>query len=123
MKDVFGMVFSGLCIVHCLMAPLLLPLLAVAGVIAIADEHHPHDFEWVHWALLAPVALFALRSLPQGWKRHGYMPPMVIGLLGLALMVVSLFAPHEFETYIAVVAGLMLVYGHWMNRKRVLNIG
>lgn len=114
MKDLLGVCLSGLCIVHCLFTPVLLALGGV-GVIGAWFES-----DWVHYLLLAPISLILVWSLPLSWIKHRNARPLLIGGLGFSLLLISLFIPEPAEPVIAVLAGLILITAHLMNR-RLLN--
>ena len=114
MKDLVGAVCSGLCVVHCLFTPLLLMVgVSIAGANVVQSE-------WVHWGLVLPIVFLAFWSLPSGWKSHGDYKPLVFGMAGVILMIMSLFVGHHYETYVTVAAGLLLVSAHLYNRRLII---
>ena len=114
MKDLLGVCLSGLCILHCLVTPILLALGGV-GLIGAWFES-----EWVHYLLLAPISLMLVWSLPSSWIKHRNTKPLLIGGLGFSLLLTSLFVPESAEPVVAVLAGLILIAAHLLNR-RLLN--
>ncbi|KKL01329.1 MerC domain-containing protein [Rheinheimera mesophila] len=114
MKDLLGACLSGLCILHCLFTPV---LLALGGVGVIGSWL---GSEWVHYLLLAPIALILVWSLPLSWIKHRNTTPLCIGALGFSLLLMSLFVPESAEPVIAVLAGFILIAAHLLNR-RLLN--
>ena len=107
---------SALCMVHCLMLPLVVaavPVLATA--LAIPETFH-------NWVLLlaVPAATFAL---VRGRTRHGKGWPVRLGTVGVACLVAgALFVPDETaETAVTVAGSLMLATAHianWRLRHR-----
>ena len=72
--------------------------------------------------LLLAVATSAL-ALVSGWRRHGALVPVIVGVVGLVLMATGIaFASSEFiETAITVTGSLLLVAAHlanWRGRRR-----
>lgn len=110
MKDLFGVCLSGLCLLHCLFTPL---LLALGGVGLIGSWL---GSEWVHYLLLAPISLLLVWSLPLSWVRHRNIKPLLIGGIGFSLLITSLFVPESAEPILAVLASLILIAAHLLNR-------
>lgn len=110
MKDETAALLSGLCLIHCIATPL---LVALGGLGLIGNLLAS---EWIHSALILPIAILALTSLPSGWKLHRRSYPALTGLLGLSLLIAALFAPHESEAALSVSGGLLLIGAHLSNR-------
>ena len=114
MKDLIGALCSGICIIHCLFTPILLLVgVSVAGINLVESE-------WIHWALVVPIIFLALWSLPSGWKSHGDYKPLIFGAAGVILMILSVLVGHQYESYITVSAGLLLISAHLYNRRLVI---
>ena len=119
MKDLLAASASGLCILHCLLTPLLLMLGAAGAMSAILSS------EWVHYLLLVPVLLLAALSLPAGKRRHHNNAPSLLALVGIVLLLLALVAPVALESTLSVSAGLLLIAAHLYNRqlcKRVAHL-
>lgn len=111
MKDVFGIICSGLCVLHCSLSPVLLVLgLSTAGLSLF--EH-----EWIHFVLAVPMFLLAIVSFPKSYQLHKHFLPLFMGCLGITLMLASMIGPHEYEVYFATLAGLILITAHVVNRR------
>ncbi|WP_020209947.1 MerC domain-containing protein [Gilvimarinus chinensis] len=110
MKDETAAFLSGLCLIHCLATPLLM----TAGGLGVLGSLF--SAEWVHIALIIPIAALALISLPQGRKRHGRTYPALTGLGGLLLLIAAFFVPHDTEALFSVSGGLLLMGAHLANR-------
>jgi 4-amino-4-deoxy-L-arabinose transferase-like glycosyltransferase len=110
MKDNLGIFFSALCIIHCL----LMPILAAVGLISLVkfDIESPI----IHITLLLPVIFFAVSSLPASKKMHESMTPSILAFLGISLMLVTLFLPEECELWVMLVAGTLVVTAHLLNK-------
>lgn len=110
-------VMSSLCLVHCLLLPLVLALSPMLAV-GVADEllHGP---VWTHWLLIglaAPVSILALR---RGAALHGNRYPWLLALLGFALMAAGALAHGEglLEPVLTVLGGVIVALAHWRNWK------
>lgn len=111
MKDMFGVLFSALCIVHCALTPMLLVLGVSSVGLAFLEA------EWIHLALLVPMFLLAAMSFPKSYKLHKKVMPLCMGVVGVVLMVVSIVGPHEYESYFAIASGILLIVAHLINRQ------
>lgn len=110
MKDLVAAYISGLCIVHCLLTPVLLAL-GGAGLLG-----HWLEAEWVHYVLITPILLLVGWSLPAARRQHRQHAPLWLGVAGAALMLVSLWVPVALEPWLAISAGVLLMAAHLMNR-------
>ncbi len=109
--DRFGMLASGLCLVHCLALPLLLiPLFGL--------EHQGDAF---HRAMVVLVTLPVLLALIPGYLAHRHWRVLALGGLGLTLFGsgVLVFGPRygeSVELVLAVAGGVLLFGAHFRNR-------
>jgi hypothetical protein len=107
-----GMALSGLCLVHCLLLPL---LVAAAPVMLLAAV--PTGWlasEWFHAALIAPVVLV---SGPALWRCGGVRAGVLVA--ALAALTGGLFAPSEaWETGLTVTGALSLLAAHWLTLRQ-----
>lgn len=111
--DIAGAVLSQLCLVHCLLLPVLL---------AVLPSLSPPDFlggEAFHLAVLllaTPVALFAFQ---QGYQRHACSKPAVFGVAALSVLwlvfCLEESIPHDLVAAFNVMAGLLMASAHWQN--------
>ncbi len=111
MKDLFGVGLSGLCLLHCLLTPV---LLAFGGAGFISSWL---GAEWLHYLLLAPISLLLMWSLPLSWIKHNNCKPLLIGAIGFSLLLISLVVPGFAEQVLAVVGGLAVIGAHLFNRR------
>lgn len=116
MKDFFGTVLSGACLVHCLLTPAVL-LLGYSGVLTFLA----HSFE-LHLALYVSVTIIAVLSFPVAYQKHRKRMPMVIGCVGmvflsLALMAESLYHWHTAETIMTILGGVFMIIAHVLNKR------
>ncbi len=110
MKDLIAAYLSGLCILHCLLTPILLAL-GGAGLLG-----HWLGAEWVHFVLIVPVLVLVGWSLPAARHRHQQPAPLWLGVTGAGLMLLSLLVPAALEPWLAVSAGTLLIAAHLFNR-------
>jgi hypothetical protein len=109
--DRFGMLASGLCLVHCLAMPLLLiPLFGLA-----------HSGDAFHRAMVVIVTLPVLLALIPGYLAHRRWRVLALGAFGLAsfgagVLVLGPRYGESVEFVMAVAGGLLLFGAHHRNR-------
>ncbi|UTW59920.1 MerC domain-containing protein [Kordiimonas sp. SCSIO 12603] len=110
--DRIAMAASGLCVVHCILTPI---LIAVLPAIAVYAEIN-HDIELLLIGVMLPLSAFALF---RGYKCHCSMQPTVNAAGGVALLLLAqLVLESETGELIASVAGgLALITAHIINIK------
>ncbi len=111
MLDRIGITATSLCALHCILLPILLPILPLLGLSVLADHSWEHVF-LVITAILGSIALFS------GFKRyHGKFYPFALLFSG----VVIYWIKHDFSTelapYFIVVGATLIVAAHWLNIK------
>jgi hypothetical protein len=112
--DATAAALSSLCLLHCLLLPVVLTLLPLAGMHGTGHHHGP---AWVHWGLLALAIPFSVQALRRGFRRHGDHGPWRLAAVGFALVAVGALA-HEWapmEQLLTVAGGLMVAGAHWWN--------
>lgn len=115
MKDMIAAAVSGLCVLHCLLTPLLLLLGGVGVLETVLGTALSSD--WVHYVLLVPVIILLAWSLPAARCQHQDPMPLRIAGTGLALLLVSLLVPAALEPWLAASGGLLLMGAHLLNRN------
>ncbi|MCY1014894.1 MerC domain-containing protein [Pyxidicoccus sp. MSG2] len=112
--DGVGQWLSALCIVHCVVLPVVLGVLpvAVAGVLGA---------ESVHRWLLVLVAASALASFVPGWRHHRRISAPGLAALGVGLLAGGAFLVPEgaagwWETGLTLAGGLVMAVAHGRNR-------
>lgn len=109
--DRAGILLSGLCAVHCVTGLVLIGLLGIGGGVLLDPAIH-------RIGLSLAVGIGAL-SLGIGVLRHRRPAPLVIGVIGLALMAFALTAPHGASEAVLTIAGVTLVaFAHVMNLRQ-----
>lgn len=109
MKDYVGACLSGVCLLHCLLVPVLLAL-GGAGLVGAWLQA-----DWVHYLLIAPIALLVIWSLPLARRKHHNGYPLLFGVIGLSALLLSLFVTESTEPYVASVGSLSLIFAHLLN--------
>ncbi len=99
---------SGLCLIHCLILPIMSASLPTVGIWAEA--------EWLHQAFVVAALPFSLLALSSS---HANRLVRGLILIGFALLASGAFveALHDFEVFMTVLGGGMLAAGHalrWM---------
>lgn len=101
---------SMLCLVHCLALPFLLLLLpGFIGLFARSAAFH--------YVALALVVPFGLAAYSLGYRRHHAWRPVLLGVVGIACLVVALLpgAGEGAELWFTVAGSLSLMIGHALN--------
>lgn len=105
--DAVGIAMSGLCLVHCLLLPLLVAVTPTISVVA---------GEGVHQMLLLVLVPPLLLALVRGRRRHGRDAAAALLLTGLALLVAGAFLGIEdWEVPLTVAGSLAVIIGHALN--------
>ena len=94
---------SGLCLIHCLLLPILSATLPIAGVWAEA--------EWLHKGFVLAAIPFSFLALTSA-RANMVVPSFIIG--GLMCLILGAFAEalHDYETSLTVLGGILLAGGH-----------
>ena len=108
--DLLGMSVSGLCVVHCLLTPLLLVFSPIYW-----GELFAH--ETVHLLFLILGSSFALLSLNHGYRKHQQLSILFLGAIGLLLLFLALtfIEGSSYEIGVTLLGGLLLISAHFKN--------
>ena len=112
MKDQLGAICSGLCIVHCLVTPIILAL-GVTGIVTTI-----FTTELFHLFLVIPVSLLLLLTFIQSYKEHGTSVHLLAGLLGIAFLISALVLNEQYEATLTIIGGTLLVTYHMLNLRQ-----
>jgi len=111
MKDSLGILFSGICVVHCLLFSLFVwGGVGSVGFIALSEE-------FIHPLLVLIVFIIGLISFPSSYKIHKQVQPMAIGALGFIGLLVALMMPLVYEILLTIISGTMLIMSHLWNYR------
>ena len=117
--DRFSISLSALCVMHCLLMPLLLISLPSLAQTFISSEA-------VHLSLIYAVIPSSLFALGLGCKQHGRRLFLVIGIIGLgflllAVAVESMAIDHLWEKVFTVIGALFIAIAHMRNFQNCRN--
>lgn len=106
---------SVLCIIHCLVIPVMLIIMPAMTVIALSDEFF---HRWL-LILVIPISLFALTL---GCRKHKRYSIFLWGISGLILLVLLSYLGHDVlsetgEKLLTVLSATILAYGHLRNHQ------
>lgn len=111
--DITGAILSQLCLVHCLLLPVLVGILPS---LSFSEFLGGETFHVLVLSLATPVAAFALQ---QGYRRHGSRRPSVFGTAALVLLwtvfCLEETLNHDLVAAFNVMGGLMMAFAHWQN--------
>lgn len=111
--DLLGAFLSQLCLVHCLLLPLLISLLPS---LPLSDFFGGEAFHLGILLVTTPVAWFALK---QGKARHGSSRPSNLGAAAVGILWIVFFAEeavgHDLVAAFNVTGGFLLAWAHWQN--------
>ena len=115
--DLVGVTVSGLCIMHCILLPVVLLLVPVLGTYT----HFLEDY--THRIFLGLVIAAAGLSFVPGYRVHRHIWPSVIALAGISILgAVAMGGAHELghdaEPIIAGVGSCLLITAHWVNHQK-----
>jgi len=108
--DALAVVFSGLCLVHCLALPTLVAILPLTASSLVADER------FHQWLLLGVVPTSVL-ALGWGWRRHHSRVVAAAGFIGVSVMSYAAFAGLSVggERILTVIGAVLIAFAHLRN--------
>lgn len=105
---------SGLCVIHCLVLPLLIVVLPSLAALPFNDEKF---HLWMIFAVI-PVSIFALFL---GCKRHNNYQVLAFGVIGLVLLVAAVMGEELLgevgEKALTLVGAAFIAFGHFRNYR------
>lgn len=112
-SDAMGVLVSVLCLAHCLLLPLLVNALSVAGIGFIASET-------THRALVLVLLAVGLLAFIPGYRLHGKLKVVLLAALGLLTLSFAAFMAADqwgerAETWLTVLASAALITAHLKN--------
>jgi len=118
--DRAAIALSAICIVHCLVVPLLVALLPLAAV-ALGEAGHFHGL--MLW-LVIPSSFIGFYL---GYREHSRAGFGMLGAVGLGLITVAALLGHGqwtswLEASISLLGSLILVRAHWINFQEVRRV-
>ncbi|HAU67752.1 MAG TPA: MerC domain-containing protein [Gammaproteobacteria bacterium] len=119
--DKLAMSLSAVCLLHCLLAPVLLTLVPLISLSAYAEELIFHQL--LLWVII-PTSLVALFL---GCKKHRSALIVITGLLGMGILLAVATLGHDIvrpneEKWLTSLGGVVLAISHYMNYRTCQNI-
>jgi hypothetical protein len=120
--DRIGVWLSFGCLIHCILLPIILPLLPLLGFLF----HHDAAFHLILGAGIACVAIFAL--VPGVFKHHNSLP-LVLGFVGVGFIAAGGLAELSSAevwwktTLITCCGSGLLITAHYLNHKYRCKLG
>ncbi|WP_420934792.1 MerC domain-containing protein [Alteromonas sp. A081] len=109
--DKLGIWVSGLCALHCLALPVLIPLLPLVGSTFFAQV-------WFERTILSFSLLIGAVALISGAIRyHGRYYPLLLLLTGGAIYWNKEMFGESYEPFTIAVGAFLIVMGHWVNMR------
>lgn len=112
--DLLGVGLSGVCLVHCLLLPLL-PIIAATQTLWF---WHNENF---HLGLLILILPTAALALGMGYAKHRKRSVLFLGATGVFLLVAGWFGGLIFgavvEKLATISGGILLAVAHWLNKR------
>ncbi|MEP4889509.1 MAG: MerC domain-containing protein [Aliiglaciecola sp.] len=117
LADRSAITLSTLCVIHCLLSPVILFLLPTLTSLAIFDDEHFHI--WLLYAVV-PISIFAITF---GYVHQRSLPVLVTALVGIAILVLVGVLGHDVfgetgEVIASVVGAALVGFGHVQNLRQ-----
>ena len=114
--DKFAVMLSGICILHCLLAPVVLTLLPILSVSAFVEDLVFHKL--MLWLVLPTSAI----ALVLGCRKHRDFSILLTGAAGMLMLILIAFWAHSLlsangEKIATTAAGLLLAFSHYLNYR------
>ena len=105
--DTAGVAISSLCVIHCLLTPLLGLLLPIISSISEA--------EWIHKSLVIIAIPLFINLILRSGKPYIFIP----AICGIALLLAGAFleSMHDFETIVTIIGAFLLGAAHLLSLR------
>lgn len=111
MLDRIGITATSLCALHCILLPILLPMLPLVGLSFLADHAWEHVF-LLFTAALGTIALFS------GFKHyHKRLYPLYLLYIGVALYWIKHDFSAALEPVFIIGGASLIIAAHFINIK------
>jgi cobalamin synthase len=113
--DGFGMCASTICVAHCVLTPILLVALPLAGFSFLENELIDRS--------LAVLAIFiSIMAIRPGFRLHGNVKLLVLAAFGVSCLLIAAFVAEHFwgetgDKIFTMIGGTALVLTHFLNRS------
>ena len=119
LMDIAGVFASTICLIHCLLMPVVMALLPV---VARPLMHH----DWVHVGLAGFVLAFCLIAYIPGYLQHHDRRLIYTGTLGISLVFFATFVARAWgevaEASIITAGNTIIIFGHLLNRRLLAHL-
>lgn len=112
--DKLAVLLSGICVIHCLFAPVIITLLPILTLNTVWEE------EFFHKLMVWVVVPTSLTALLIGCGKHRKGLILITGVIGVISLVVIAFWAHDLLTPVqeriaTSIAGIVLAISHVLN--------
>lgn len=109
--DKLGMIISGVCVIHCLLTPVI--------ILSLPWFEDIFSHEVVHLSLLLFLFPLAIFTFTHGYKTHKKLSIVMMGAIGIIFISIPiLIHPTELiEQAITVTGSIILIIAHYNNLK------
>lgn len=119
--DKFGIILSGVCMVHCLVAPVIVTLLPILSLNVLSEHLLFHTL--MLWLVL-PTSCIALFL---GCRKHKKMSILATGILGMSILVIAAIFGHDIfgersEKIVITIGGMIIALSHYLNFRACQSI-
>ena len=111
--DILAVSLSVLCILHCLLLPIMvIALPSMASLFFVDEVFHT-------WMVIAVIPISGI-ALYRGWKKHQVLKIGTIGFMGLLLLSCAAFLGHDFisendERFLTIIGTTIITLAHIWN--------
>lgn len=119
--DIFGIFLSMACVLHCLLAPIVLLILPISKNVLFNEN--------IHKVLLLLMIIICGAAFIKGVLKHKKVNILVfffIGVLiqicGLVLHDIKILDVISLEILLTFIGSMMIIYGHFLNINNLKNI-
>ena len=119
--DKIGLFLSGVCLLHCLITPIVVTLIPILSL-SLSIEHIM--FHTIMLWLVVPTSCIALFL---GCRKHKKASIVIIGAAGMLVLIsVALFGHdlygHDNEKVVTTIGGLIIAFSHYLNYRACQSI-
>ncbi len=116
--DHAAIVLSGLCLVHCLLLPV---IIVAVPLLAQLNETHFHAQMLL---VVVPVSLFAFAH---GYRRHGNLRIIAGGIAGIAILFIGGTVVHASygilaDSLLTIAGSIILATSHYFNNRLMRHV-
>ena len=119
--DKFGILLSGVCMLHCLIAPVLVTLVPILSINVFVEHFLFHTL--MLW-LVIPTSVIALFL---GCRKHKKLAIVGTGALGITVLLFFAIFGHDLFSEVGekigiTIGGLIVAFSHYLNYKACQSI-